>query len=78
LPLIESRDEHEVKNTGRGALRTLNVDVPPAYTPRVRAPTSVTLPSSSCRITTRLGSQASLCEVSAETRVPSTTDWPGA
>jgi mannose-6-phosphate isomerase-like protein (cupin superfamily) len=32
LLLIESRDRHEVKNTGRGLLRTLNVYVPPAYT----------------------------------------------
>lgn len=32
LLLIEARDEHEVKNTGRGLLRTLNVYVPPAYT----------------------------------------------
>ena len=34
LLLIEARDEHEVKNTGRGLLRTLDVYVPPAYTPR--------------------------------------------
>ena len=32
LLLIEARDEHEVKNTGRAPLRTLNVYVPPAYT----------------------------------------------
>ena len=32
LMLIERRDEHEIKNTGRGPLRTLNVYVPPAYT----------------------------------------------
>jgi mannose-6-phosphate isomerase-like protein (cupin superfamily) len=32
LLLIEHRDRHEVKNTGRGLLRTLNVYVPPAYT----------------------------------------------
>jgi mannose-6-phosphate isomerase-like protein (cupin superfamily) len=32
LLLIEHRDKHEVKNTGRGLLRTLNVYVPPAYT----------------------------------------------
>ena len=32
LLLIEHGDEHEVKNTGRGLLRTLNVYVPPAYT----------------------------------------------
>ena len=30
--LIERRDRHEIKNTGRGPLRTLNVYVPPAYT----------------------------------------------
>jgi oxalate decarboxylase/phosphoglucose isomerase-like protein (cupin superfamily) len=30
--LIECGDEHEIKNTGRGPLRTLNVYVPPAYT----------------------------------------------
>src|SRR5688572_21844610 len=34
LLLIEHRDRHEVKNTGRGLLRTLNVYVPPAYTRR--------------------------------------------
>ena len=32
LLLIERGDEHEIKNTGRGPLRTLNVYVPPAYT----------------------------------------------
>ena len=32
LVLIERGDEHEIKNTGRGPLRTLNVYVPPAYT----------------------------------------------
>ena len=32
LLLIEARDEHQVKNTGRGLLRTFNVYVPPAYT----------------------------------------------
>ena len=31
LLLIERRDRHEVKNTGRGPLRTLNIYVPPAY-----------------------------------------------
>lgn len=31
LLLIERGDEHEVRNTGRGALRTLNFYVPPAY-----------------------------------------------
>jgi mannose-6-phosphate isomerase-like protein (cupin superfamily) len=34
LLLIEHRDEHEVRNTGRGLLQTLNVYVPPAYTRR--------------------------------------------
>jgi mannose-6-phosphate isomerase-like protein (cupin superfamily) len=29
--LIERGDRHEVRNTGRGQLRTLNVYVPPAY-----------------------------------------------
>lgn len=32
LLLIEHKDRHEVRNTGRGLLRTLNVYVPPAYT----------------------------------------------
>ena len=32
LLLIERGDEHQIRNTGRGALRTLNVYVPPAYT----------------------------------------------
>jgi mannose-6-phosphate isomerase-like protein (cupin superfamily) len=31
LMLIERRERHEVRNTGRGLLRTLNVYVPPAY-----------------------------------------------
>ena len=31
LVLIERGDVHEIRNTGRGALRTLNVYVPPAY-----------------------------------------------
>jgi mannose-6-phosphate isomerase-like protein (cupin superfamily) len=31
LMLIERRERHEVKNTGRGLLRTLNIYVPPAY-----------------------------------------------
>ncbi|HYC36946.1 MAG TPA: cupin domain-containing protein [Usitatibacter sp.] len=31
LVLIERGDEHEIRNTGRGLLRTLNVYVPPAY-----------------------------------------------
>lgn len=32
LLLIERGDRHEIKNTGRRPLRTLNVYVPPAYT----------------------------------------------
>jgi len=32
LLLIEHRDRHEVRNTGRTLLRTLNIYVPPAYT----------------------------------------------
>jgi mannose-6-phosphate isomerase-like protein (cupin superfamily) len=32
LLLIEHMDTHEIKNTGRELLRTLNVYVPPAYT----------------------------------------------
>jgi mannose-6-phosphate isomerase-like protein (cupin superfamily) len=31
LMLIERGDRHEVRNTGRGLLKTLNVYVPPAY-----------------------------------------------
>jgi mannose-6-phosphate isomerase-like protein (cupin superfamily) len=31
LLLIEKGDEHEVKATGRGLLKTLNIYVPPAY-----------------------------------------------
>jgi len=31
LLLIEHGDEHEVRNTGRAMLKTLNVYVPPAY-----------------------------------------------
>ena len=31
LMLIEHGDRHEIRNTGRGLLRTLNVYVPPAY-----------------------------------------------
>jgi len=31
LMLIERGDEHEVRNSGRTPLRTLNVYVPPAY-----------------------------------------------
>ena len=32
LLLIERGDTHEIRNTGRGPLRTVNVYVPPAYT----------------------------------------------
>ncbi|HEX4590500.1 MAG TPA: cupin domain-containing protein [Gemmataceae bacterium] len=32
LLLIERGDRHEIRNTGRGVLRTVNVYVPPAYT----------------------------------------------
>ena len=32
LLLIEHGDEHEIRNTGRSALKTLNVYNPPAYT----------------------------------------------
>ena len=32
LLLIEHGDRHEIKNTGRGLLRTLNYYSPPAYT----------------------------------------------
>jgi mannose-6-phosphate isomerase-like protein (cupin superfamily) len=32
LILIERGDRHEIRNTGRTPLRTLNVYVPPAYT----------------------------------------------
>jgi mannose-6-phosphate isomerase-like protein (cupin superfamily) len=31
LVLIERGDRHEVRNTGRGLMRTLNIYVPPAY-----------------------------------------------
>jgi mannose-6-phosphate isomerase-like protein (cupin superfamily) len=31
LLLIEKGDRHEVRNTGRGVLKTLNLYVPPAY-----------------------------------------------
>jgi mannose-6-phosphate isomerase-like protein (cupin superfamily) len=34
LLLIERGDEHEILNTGRGMLRTLNFYVPPAYDAR--------------------------------------------
>jgi oxalate decarboxylase/phosphoglucose isomerase-like protein (cupin superfamily) len=30
--LIEERDRHEIRNTGRGLLKTLNYYAPPAYT----------------------------------------------
>jgi len=32
LLIIERGDTHEVRNTGRGPLKTLNIYVPPAYT----------------------------------------------
>ena len=32
LLLIEHGDRHQIKNTGRARLRTLNIYVPPAYT----------------------------------------------
>ena len=32
LLLIERKDRHEIRNTGKELLRTLNVYVPPAYT----------------------------------------------
>lgn len=32
LLLIQRGDVHEIRNTGRGPLRTLNIYVPPAYT----------------------------------------------
>src|SRR3982751_175140 len=32
LVLIERGERHEIRNTGRGPLRTLNIYVPPAYT----------------------------------------------
>jgi mannose-6-phosphate isomerase-like protein (cupin superfamily) len=32
LLLIERGETHEIRNTGRGILRTVNVYVPPAYT----------------------------------------------
>ena len=37
LVLIEHRDRHEIRNTGRGLLRTLNIYVPPAYAKDGRA-----------------------------------------
>jgi mannose-6-phosphate isomerase-like protein (cupin superfamily) len=33
LVLISRGEAHEIRNTGEGPLRTLNVYVPPAYTP---------------------------------------------
>ena len=30
--LIQRGDTHEIRNTGEGPLRTLNIYVPPAYT----------------------------------------------
>ncbi|RYZ52837.1 MAG: cupin domain-containing protein, partial [Proteobacteria bacterium] len=33
LLLIEKGDRHQIINTGEGLLRTLNIYVPPAYTP---------------------------------------------
>jgi mannose-6-phosphate isomerase-like protein (cupin superfamily) len=33
LVLIERREIHEIRNTGRGTLKTVNVYVPPAYRP---------------------------------------------
>ena len=36
LLLIEHGERHEIKNTGRTLLRTLNFYVPPAYAPRGR------------------------------------------
>jgi mannose-6-phosphate isomerase-like protein (cupin superfamily) len=33
LVLIERGDTHEIRNTGRASLKTLNIYVPPAYTP---------------------------------------------
>lgn len=32
LLLIERDDKHEIRNTGRALLKTLNLYVPPAYT----------------------------------------------
>ena len=32
LLLIQRGDRHQIRNTGRAPLRTLNVYVPPAYT----------------------------------------------
>jgi hypothetical protein len=32
LMLIEHKDQHEIRNTGRALLRTLNFYIPPSYT----------------------------------------------
>jgi mannose-6-phosphate isomerase-like protein (cupin superfamily) len=32
LVLIEHGDQHEIRNTGRRDLKTLNIYIPPAYT----------------------------------------------
>lgn len=34
IVLIERGDRHEIRNIGRTPLRTLNIYVPPAYTPK--------------------------------------------
>jgi hypothetical protein len=34
LLLIEQGDKHEIRNSGRGLLRTLNFYTPPAFTKR--------------------------------------------
>ncbi len=34
LLLIGKREKHEIRNSGRALLRTVNVYVPPAYSPR--------------------------------------------
>src|SRR5204863_6742947 len=44
---------------------------------RVRAPTSITWPSASCFMITRLASHAMRRECSAEQWPSSSTDWPG-
>jgi mannose-6-phosphate isomerase-like protein (cupin superfamily) len=33
LVLIEATDTHEIRNTGRGFLKTVNIYLPPAYDP---------------------------------------------
>jgi hypothetical protein len=35
--LIERGDEHEIRNTGKEALRTINFYVPPAYSANAEA-----------------------------------------